>query len=129
MNAKSIIIGVLCAAALAAVAIWLAVGYQGRLRLKEENQGLRQQLDQMAELVADNERLSNLVVQASQSQPQSGEQIRELLRLRGEVNLLRQEGRDSPQSGLTAQRCRSGSRRYCGLLAPKHVGLHGIRQP
>jgi hypothetical protein len=110
MNAKSILIGGLCATTLIAVAIWLAVGYQGRLGLEEENQGLRQQLDQMAELVTENERLSNLVAQASQSQPQSEDQMRELLRLRGEVNLLRQQGNaagTSPnrnaQSGAAAQ--------------------------
>jgi hypothetical protein len=109
MNAKSILVGVLGATALVVVAVWLAVGYQDRLRLEEENQGLRQQVDQMAELVADNERLSNLVAHASQSQPQAEDQMRELLRLRGEVNLLRQQGKavgtapnQNPQPGAAA---------------------------
>jgi hypothetical protein len=47
----------------------------------------------MGELFAENERLSNLVAQASQSQPLSEEQMRELLRLRGEVAALRQPGK------------------------------------
>jgi len=82
---KRVILSVLCAIAALAVSIWVAVGYQTRLQLEEENQGLRQQVDQMAELVAENERLSNLVAQASQSRPLSEDQMRELLRLRGEI--------------------------------------------
>jgi hypothetical protein len=97
MRAKSLILGVLCAAAVVGTAIWAGVGYQTRLRLEEENQALRQQLDPMAELVAENERLSNLVAQASSSQPLSEEQLRELLRLRGEVVTLRQQGK-APES-------------------------------
>jgi len=61
-------------------------------RLEEENQGLRQQLDQMGELAAENERLSNLVAQASSSRSLSEDQMRELLRLRAEVATLRQHG-------------------------------------
>ena len=70
----------------------MAVGYQARLGLEEENQGLRQQLDQMGELAAENERLSNLVAQASSSRSLSEDQMRELLRLRAEVATLRQHG-------------------------------------
>jgi hypothetical protein len=90
---KRVILSVLCAIAALGVSIWVAVGYQTRLRLEEENQGLRQQVDQMAELVAENERLSNLVAQASQSRSLPEGQLRELLRLRGEVAVLRQQGK------------------------------------
>ena len=93
MKTKTVILSVLCFIAALAVSIWVAVGYQTRLRLEEENQGLRQQVDQMAELVAENERLSNLVAHASQSQPLSDDQMRELLRLRGEVGALRQQSK------------------------------------
>jgi len=93
MNTKRVILGVLCAAGAIGVSVWLALGYQTRLRLEEENQGLRQQVDQMAELVAENERLSNLVAQASQSRPRSDDQMRELLRPRAEVGALRQQGK------------------------------------
>jgi hypothetical protein len=93
MKVKSVILGVLCAAAVVGVAVWLGVGYQARVGLEEENQGLRQQVEQMGELAAENERLSNIVAQASQSQPLSEDQMRELLRLRGEVAALRQQGK------------------------------------
>jgi hypothetical protein len=99
MRAKSVIVGVLCAATVVGVAGWLAIGYQARAGLEEENQALRQQLDQMGELAAENERLSNLVAHASQSQSLQGDQLRELLRLRAEVAGLRQQGKavGSPQ--------------------------------
>ena len=90
---KRVILSVLSAILAVGVSIWVVVGYQARLRLEEENQGLRQQLDQMAELTAENERLSNLVAQASQSRPLSEDQLRELLRLRSEVGALRQQGK------------------------------------
>lgn len=91
MKMRSVILGVLCAAAVVGVASWVAVGYQARLGLEEENLGLRQQLDQMGELAVENERLSNLVAHASQSQSLPDDQLRELLRLRGEVAALRQQ--------------------------------------
>ena len=104
MKAKSIILGVLCATALSGVAICLVAEHQARLRLGEENTALRQQLDRMAGLVAENERLSNLVAQAksSQSLPDgrlkaqslSDEQMLQLLRLRGEVGVLRQQSKE-----------------------------------
>ena len=99
MKTRSVILGVLCAAAVVGVASWVAVGYQARLRLEEENLGLRQQLDQMGELAVENERLSNLVAHASQSQSLPDDQLRELLRLRGEVAALRQQGKalESPR--------------------------------
>jgi hypothetical protein len=64
MKAQSVILSVLCATAL----VGLAVKHQARLRLGEENKALRQPLDRMAGLVAENERLSNLVAQAKSSQ-------------------------------------------------------------
>lgn len=94
MKAKSVVISVLCAGAVVGVAIWLAVGHQARFKLGEENRALRQQLDQMAAFAAENERLSNLVAQANRSQSLPGEQLKELLRLRGEVSVLRQQGKE-----------------------------------
>jgi hypothetical protein len=94
MNAKRVMLSVLCATAGVGVAVWLAVEYQGRLRLGEENKALRQQLDQIAGLVAENERLSNLVAQANSSQSLPDERLKELLRLRGEVGVLRQQSKE-----------------------------------
>lgn len=67
---------------------WLWLGQtQQSVILRGENQSLRQQLARLAELTADNERLSNLVAQADHSQ--SNQQLLEVLRLRNEVALLR----------------------------------------
>jgi len=94
MKATSIVISVLCAGAVVGVAIWLAVEDQARLRLADENKALGQQLDQMAGLAAENERLSNLVAQANSSQSLPGDHLKELLRLRGEVGVLRQQSKE-----------------------------------
>src|ERR1039458_9172750 len=94
MRAGRVVLSVLGAAALSGVAIWLAAGHQARLRLGEENRALRRQLDQMDGLIADNERLSNLVAQASGSQSLTDDQLRELLRLRGEAGGLRAQRKE-----------------------------------
>ncbi len=99
MKANSVILSVLCGTAVVALAIWLAVEHQARLRLGDEHKALEQQLDQMAGLAADNERLSNLVAQAGRSGSLPDEQSQELLRLRGEVGVLRQQ-----TNGLEAAR-------------------------
>jgi hypothetical protein len=61
--------------------------HQGKSRHRME--ALRQQARQLAELAAENQRLSNLVAQ-TRSAALSKEQFRELLRLRGEIGRLRQ---------------------------------------
>ena len=94
MRPNSIITSVLYVAALVGLTIWLGVERQGRLRLTEEHQVLAQQLDQMAGLLAENERLSNLVAQASRSQSLPDDQSRELLRLRGEAGVLRRQTKE-----------------------------------
>jgi hypothetical protein len=87
-------LGVLSAIALAGMAALLAMQQQSVTRLREENQALKQQQDQMAQLAADNERLSNSVNLAGGSQPLSQDQMHELLRLRGEVGTLRQKAKE-----------------------------------
>ena len=109
MKTINVILGVLGATAIVGLPIWLAVEHQARLTLEEENQGLRQQVDQMAELAAENERLSNLVAKASHAQSLPDDQMRELLRLRSEVSALRQQGKvagsspnENPQAPASA---------------------------
>jgi hypothetical protein len=70
-------------------AILWTVQHQAQLQLREENESLQRQLGQMAQIEANNERLSNIVVQANNQLP--NEQFMELLKLRGEVGLLRQQ--------------------------------------
>ena len=65
--------------------LW-TVQHQAQLQLRDENKSLREQLEQIE---ADNERLSNLVKQANNQIP--NEQFMELLKLRGEAGLLRQQ--------------------------------------
>jgi len=125
MKAKSVILRVLGATALVGVAICLAVEHQARLRLGNENNALRQQLDRMAGLIADNERLSNLVAQAKSSQSLSDErpkaqslsdeQSLELLRLRGEVGVLRQRSKE-------LEALREENRQARAALASGHAG-------
>jgi len=105
VRAKCFIFSVLCATALIGVAIWQVVEDQSRLRLGEENKSLRQHSDQMAGLVAENERLSNIVAQTSRSQSLPDDQLKELLRLRGEVGVLRQQGKELET--LREENCRA----------------------
>jgi hypothetical protein len=94
MRANSVITSVLCVAGVAGLAIWLAAEHQARLRLGEEHKTLEQQLKQMAGLIAENEELSNLVARANRPQSLPDDQLRELLRLRGEVGVLRQQSKE-----------------------------------
>src|ERR1019366_4483877 len=94
MKAKSLMLTSLRKTAAIGVAIWLGVGHRARLRLGEENTALQQQLEQMGGLFAENERLSNLVAQAKSSQSLPDERLKELLQLRGEVGVLRQQGKE-----------------------------------
>jgi RNA polymerase sigma factor (sigma-70 family) len=69
-------------------------------RLRDENQSLHQQT---AQLKSDNENLSNRVSLANQSPSLSSERLRELLKLRGEVGVLRRQQHELEQAVTTAQ--------------------------
>ena len=66
----------------------LVVQHQTQIKLREENQSLRQQINQ---LQTDNENLSNRVAAAGHSQSLSDEQLNELLRLRAEAGGRRRQ--------------------------------------
>ncbi len=85
---KSLIIVTLVAAS---VAIPLVIQHRDQVKLRQSNQFLRQQMDQLSQLRIENERLSNLVAEAKSPQQLANDQFNELLRLRGEVGVLRQE--------------------------------------
>jgi RNA polymerase sigma factor (sigma-70 family) len=70
------------------LAATVAIQLQAESKVREENQALRLQL---AGLAAENESLSNRVAQATLARPLADDQFRELLRLRGEVGMLRQQ--------------------------------------
>jgi RNA polymerase sigma factor (sigma-70 family) len=77
------------------------------LRLREHNQSLQQQqnalVEQMVQLKSDNAGLSNQLAQASGPHSLSTDRLRELLRLRGEVGVLRRQQRELEQAVATAQ--------------------------
>jgi hypothetical protein len=93
-SANSMMTSVLGVAAVVGLAIWLAVEDQARLRLGEEHKALEQQRGEMAGLVARNEELSNLVARANRPPSLPADQARELLRLRGEAGVLRQQSKE-----------------------------------
>ena len=84
-------------AALAALSTPMVIQHNAHVRLRAENQSLSQQVDQLAPLATENQRLSNLVAQSRRSTPPSGEPSRELLRLRNAVTLLRQQNQGLAQ--------------------------------
>jgi hypothetical protein len=65
----------------------LVIHYQAQARLHDSDLLLQQQHDQLAQLTAENARLSNLVAQANNSA--APDQSKELLKLRGEVGVLK----------------------------------------
>jgi RNA polymerase sigma factor (sigma-70 family) len=91
MTKTKIQLGIISVIAVAVVAIPLAIQPQSRAKLREENQVLRQQVSQLAQAAAENERLSNLLAQAKSPASLSREQASELLKLRGEVGVLRRQ--------------------------------------
>jgi RNA polymerase sigma factor (sigma-70 family) len=83
---KIAIVGAIGAAALAVPVI---MQHQSLATLRQENQALQDQTAQMATLQAENERLSNLVAQTTTGPAPAEKQVRELARLRAEVDRLR----------------------------------------
>jgi TolA-binding protein len=73
---------------LVAAAVGLVMQQQAQVKLRQENESLRQQLDQLTRLQADNEHLSNSFAQATAA---AAAQTTELMKLRGEVGMLRKQ--------------------------------------
>jgi RNA polymerase sigma factor (sigma-70 family) len=116
------------AIAIAAVAVPIVVQHQSLDKLREKNQGLQEQAAQLAALQADNERLSNLVVQISAQPPASEEQAREMARLRNAVGKLRDQ---TNELGKELAQIRGGNGGPDGPELWKKVPPHdhaGIRQ-
>jgi hypothetical protein len=88
MGMTKLKLGVISAIVVVGVATPLVLQHQSEVKHREDDQALRQQIDQLA---AENERLSNLAARATSAQPPANGQPGELLRLRGEVGVLRQQ--------------------------------------
>jgi preprotein translocase subunit SecD len=75
--------------------------------LRSQNQTLQQQqatlTEKIAQLKSDNEGLANRVAQANRSPSLTSERLRELLRLRGEVGVLRRQQRELQQAAAQSQ--------------------------
>jgi RNA polymerase sigma factor (sigma-70 family) len=87
-KARIVLAGVVLAAGLATP---LVIQHRSQVKLREENQLLREQVGQLTQISAENRRLSNLLAQANTSPALGQDQMRDLLRLRNEVGLLRQQ--------------------------------------
>jgi len=85
--------GIIAAIVVAGVATPLVIQHQAQVKLAEKDSLLRQQSEQLAQLVSESQRLSNLLAQASPSRSLPSDQLMELLRLRSEVGALRQQAR------------------------------------
>jgi RNA polymerase sigma factor (sigma-70 family) len=81
--------GIVSAILVAGVATSLVIQHQTQAKMQEVDTFLQQQADQLARLQAENERLVNLA-------PQTGapNQLKDLIRLRGEVGSLRKQTND-----------------------------------
>ena len=90
---------VIGAVAVVGVATPLVLQHQAQARLREENESLRQEVEQQGRLAVENERLSSLIAQTAETSPQvmPKDQLTELLRLRGEVARLRTESQELAQ--------------------------------
>jgi len=86
--------GAISALIIAGVATPLVIQHQSLTRLRDDNRTLVEQNRQLGELLTEHGRLTNLLAQAERKKSLSEEQLRELSRLRGEVNLLRKESQE-----------------------------------
>ena len=87
-------LGLVGAVAVTSIAASLVVQHSGQGKLREKAEASRQQAEQIGRLSAENERLSNLLARKVSSDTLTPEQLRELLRLRGQIGLLRQTARE-----------------------------------
>ena len=88
--------------------------------MREKDEALIDQMHRIARLEAENERLSNLVVNATTDVPEPGEPSRELLRLRGEIGVLRQQTNElSAQDQFLARQNQAADATHALLQALK----------
>jgi RNA polymerase sigma factor (sigma-70 family) len=87
----------------AGAATALVVQHQAQIKLREENQSLRQRINQ---LQTDNENLSNRVATAGHSQSLSDEQLNELLRLRAEASVRHRQNENHGKAQSDAHQAR-----------------------
>jgi hypothetical protein len=129
MKTIGTIFSIICLLVAAGLAIAVVVEHQARCKLDQENGALRQQLSQLAQLTAEDHRLSDLVAQAAAPQAPLHDQtktpaatdgrLQELVRLRSEVEALRQQSKEIEvlRADTRQVRAAQGTGRY-----PQHAG-------
>ena len=96
-----IVTGIVAATAVGIYEGRQASGLRGRLQILEQQRASL--LQQIAQLKSSNEMVSNTVAQTTRSSSLSTERLRELLRLRGEVAVLRRQQRELERAAAAAQ--------------------------
>jgi len=90
MNPR-ILTHIICVCAVLGLGLWLAVEHEARVRVDREHSMLAQQVEQMSQLVAKNRELADLADKTNGTRPAPDGQSLELLRLRGQVGVLREQ--------------------------------------
>jgi hypothetical protein len=116
MTMTKLKLGIVGAIVVAGVTTPLVMQHQAQVKLRAENQAVRQQVDQMEKLAAENERLAKLAAQTGQSKSAPVEPSHELLRLRGEIGVLRQQNQELAK--LLLDRQKSGAPGEAGDFEP-----------
>jgi len=112
------------AIAVVGVATVLLLEHQAQSGLRERNQALRQKIEHLARLKAGSGPLSPLLLQSHLTSSLPGDQWRELLRLRGELGVLRQEKAEVVR--LRADNSRMRSNWVAQLLEGKQLSLEQV---
>src|SRR5580765_163043 len=116
MSMTKLKIGVITAVIVAGVVIPLAVQHYNTAKLRAADEALRQQVEQNNRLALENERLAKQAAQASAPQPiTTGDQTREVARLRGEVGRLRQTTSEIAASKTNGPSALSGLKANPGM--------------
>ena len=90
------------AVVLASAAGPVLIGHWQQVRLRQNSELLQEQAARLAELASESQRLSNLVAQ-TRTTALPEDQLRELLRLRGEIGPLRQAASELDRLRTTNQ--------------------------
>jgi len=120
---KTGIVSVIVAAGMMAP---LVVRQQAQARLRDQDETLRQQTAQMAQLRGQKERLLNLLAQAKNSRSLSNDQLSELMRLRSEVGRLRNDTRELAQAATKASMSRKDMLAFMANYASE--GMSQLKQ-
>jgi len=107
VTAKSAITALFTALFFLGAGTALFLQHRSLVDVDRENQSLRRRIEEESELAAANERLSNLVAQATSSQALPNGQLSELLKLRDEVGRLRQQSQEAEKLRNEIQRLRT----------------------